>query len=476
MSAAARCAQVVETHISTLLFTDDRVYKLAKRVDLPFLHAIDVNDRLRLARLEYEQNRRFAPDVYLGLADVREHGELVDHMVVMRRLPEERRLSAMLHDSDTPARLHEVARAIAAIHAGAEPVVDGSAASPARTVRNWVDNFAAIRPHVGSVIAASEFELVEQHALSYLDQCHDLLTSRIEQGFIRDVHGDLIADDIYCLDDGPRILDCLAFDDDLRVTDVLSDIAFLAMDVHRLAGAEASRTLMRGYHEFSNEQHPSSLAHHYVAYRAHVRAKIACLRVEQGDHAAHELARTYHARIRIIMVGGGPGVGKTELARRLAEHFGYVHLSTDEIRHDVARISRGEHEFAPLDEGAYDPTLVDATYEEQRRETIALVERGHGVVLDASWASDRHRDAMRAALDDRGVDIVELECVLDDDQARERIARRLAHTDDPSDATPELVDLLRGRRVTWRTATRISTAPAIENVVESALDVIERHL
>ena len=29
-------------------------------------------------------------------------------------------------------------------------------------------------------------------------------------------HGDLLADDIYCLDDGPRILDCLESDNRLR--------------------------------------------------------------------------------------------------------------------------------------------------------------------------------------------------------------------------------------------------------------------
>ena len=33
---------------------------------------------------------------------------------------------------------------------------------------------------------------------------------------IVDGHGDLLADDIFCMDDGPRILDCLEFDDHLR--------------------------------------------------------------------------------------------------------------------------------------------------------------------------------------------------------------------------------------------------------------------
>ena len=40
---------------------------------------------------------------------------------------------------------------------------------------------------------------------------------------------------------------------------------------------------------------PSSLEHHYVAYRAHVRSKVACLRAEQGDDGAAREARRLHA-------------------------------------------------------------------------------------------------------------------------------------------------------------------------------------
>ena len=61
-----------------------------------------------------------------------------------------------------------------------------------------------------------------------------LFASRAQAGRIVDGHGDLLADDIFCLDDGPRILDCLDFDDRLRWVDGLDDAAFLAMDLERL--------------------------------------------------------------------------------------------------------------------------------------------------------------------------------------------------------------------------------------------------
>ena len=475
-------ARVVETHISTLFFSADRVYKLAKRVDLPFFHALEVEDRLRLAERELEINRRFAPDVYLGWADIWEDGRIVDRMIVMRRLPSERQLSKLLQGSGADRCLHDVARRIATVHE-AEVAAFGDPSSFADQVaQNWADNFDVLRSFAGSIIDEGDVEHVQMLAEGYLAQCRSLFEQRMADGFVRDGHGDLTADDIYCLDDGPRILDGLAFDDGLRVGDVLGDIAFLVMDVERLAGPAAGAALMRSYHEFTNEHHPSSLAHHYVAYRAHVRAKVACLRAAQGDAESADLARRYHAlaldhleraRVRVVLTGGGPGVGKTLLSQRLADHYGYVRLATDIIRHDVAEIPHGQHAFAEPDSGAYAPEVIDATYDEQAREVRELLRAGYGVVLDASWSSERHRIALHQVAAEFGVDVVEIECVLDDEIARERIARRLANPDDPSDATPEIVSLLRDRRDPWPSAQRLSTAPTIDDVLATAIDIVQ---
>ena len=474
-------SKVVETHISTLFFTGERVYKLAKRVQLPFLDTMEVDDRLRLAARELDQNRRFAPDVYLGLADVEERGEVVDRMIVMQRLPEDRRLSQLVGDPEFGSHLRAVARRMAALHAWEAPIIEAPMATAAALATNWENNLTALRPHVGPVIDADDFAAVERLAMNYVGSRVALFDRRIEDGFVRDGHGDLLADDIFCFEDGPRILDCLAFDDTLRIGDVLNDIAFLVMDIHRLAGADAARSLIRWYQEFSNEHHPSSLAHHYVAYRAHVRAKVATLRAAQGAAADGELARTYHrltlhhlerARIRLIMVGGGPGVGKTLVSRRLAHHYGYVHLATDEIRHDVAQIPHGRHTVAAPGEGPYEPAMVDATYDEQRREARLLIERGHGVVVDASWTSERHRAAMRHMVEMVGAELIEIECSVDDATARDRIARR--GVDDPSDAAPDLVDYLGVRRDPWPTAEGISTRTQVDATVRRVVEVIER--
>ena len=109
---------------------------------------------------------------------------------------------------------------------------------------------------------------------------------RIRAGRVVDGHGDLLAEDVFCLDDGPRILDCLDFDDRLRWLDGLDDASFLAMDLERLGAPDLADRFTKWYMEYSADHGPAALRHHYVAYRAFVRAKVSCLHWDQGHHAA----------------------------------------------------------------------------------------------------------------------------------------------------------------------------------------------
>jgi aminoglycoside phosphotransferase family enzyme len=166
---------------------------------------------------------------------------------------------------------------------------------------------------------------VERRASAYLADRDALLRRRIADGHIVDGHGDLVAEDIFCLPDRPRILDCLEFDDRLRHGDVLADIGFLAMDLERLGAPDEAAALLDDYRTESGSDHPASLAHLYVAYRAVVSTKIACLRHRRtGDPADAEQARQLLAiadrhlalgRVRLVLVGGLPGGSPERSAR-----------------------------------------------------------------------------------------------------------------------------------------------------------------
>lgn len=474
---------VAETHISTVLFTANRAYKLLKPIQTSFLDFSTVKRRLQAVDDEISLNRRMAPDVYLGAADVHENGALVDRMIVMRRMPDDRKLARLTTSPKLDDCLRLIVRAVASFHAAEPPIFDAQAIAGREAVAgNWRDNIADMRPLVDDVFDRTEFERVATLALRYLDHSEMLFDERMARGFVKDGHGDLTAEDIFCLDDGPRILDCLGFKRSLRVADVLCDIAFLAMDIERLAGPVFADAVWRYYAEFSNEHHPTSLAHHYVAYRAHVRAKVASIRHRQGDAEAAEQARIHlhlslrHlelARRRLIVVGGSPGSGKTTVSRVISREMQWSIISSDEIRKELTGRGRLERDFAEPGEGIYGSDISAQTYDEIFRRASLLLEHGESVVLDASFGDPAQRERASSVARETGADLSEIECVLDTETARQRLQSRLESDDDSSDARPEILDALRARQAPWPRAEQLATSGSFEETGAQALAVIE---
>ncbi len=468
-------AEHIETHISSVFFAGPHAYKQLKPITAAFVDYGTVERRAAALTDELDLNRRIAPDVYLGCVPIVADGTTIDHLLVMQRLPARRRLSALVGDPDFDDQLRAVARTVAAFHAALEP--DDEAAELASVDaerRRWEANLTELADlvHLGCV-DTDDLDAIGALAETYLAGRGDLFDERAAAGLARDGHGDLLAADIFCLDDGPRILDCLAFDPALRKGDVLADIAFLVMDIERLAGPRAAQRLLGWYQEFSNEHHPASLAHLHIAYRALVRAKVTMLRFAQTNDSGDQLEACNHiaqcrdhllrARVRLVLVGGGPGTGKSTVADAIGATMEWPVLASDELRKEQAGLDPIEPALARPDEGLYTPDRTEATYGLLIEQATRLLARGQSVVLDASWSRADHRAQARAAAAAGHAEIVELETRLDIAVAKERIVRRLSSPWTVSDATPEIVDHMATLHEPWPEALGVATdAPPAE--------------
>ena len=204
-----------------------------------------------------------------------------------------------------------------------------------------------------------------------------LFEQRIAEGRAVDGHGDLLADDIFCLDDGPRILDCIEFDDALRLGDGLSDAAFLAMDLEHLGRPDLARRFLDAYREATADVWPSSLEHHHVAYRAQVRAKVAAIRAAQGDRAQRRRRpaspRTGSrppdapAECGSCWSAGSPAPGKSTLAAGLERELGMCVVRSDELRKAFGPAPSWTQDETDFCRGLYAPAVTDATYERMRQ-------------------------------------------------------------------------------------------------------------
>ena len=339
---------------------------------------------------------------------------------------------------------------------------------------NWESSFATMQPFVGSILAADVAARIEELARRYLDGRGQLFATRIARAKVRDGHGDLLADDIFCLDDGPRILDCIEFDDRLRYGDVLADVAFLAMDLERVGAADLGVRFLAWYREFAAETYPETLAQHYIAYRAHVRAKVACLRASQGDAAASDQAAQLlqmthdhlkRGRVVLALVGGLPGTGKSTLAGGLSDRLGWTVLRSDEVRKDLAGLGHATRAPENYGEGLYDERATAMTYDALLARARALLALGEPVILDASWSTGRWREKARAVARETSSDLVELRCDAPVEVARERLAARARAGIDASDATSRIAARMATMADTWPTATTIDTSSGREEAV-----------
>jgi aminoglycoside phosphotransferase family enzyme/predicted kinase len=471
---SAHAAEVIETHVSAVVFLGDRAYKLKKPVRTAFLDYSTREAREAICHREVELNRRLAPDVYFGVVDfIGPDGDPFDHAVAMRRMPADRRLSTLVRDATaTNDMMTAIARELAYFHSRADrgPAIDTFGTCDA-VRRLWTDNIREMAAFAPRLLPTEQLMTVEAMARVYLDGREALFSERIERGRVVDGHGDVLADDIFCLADGPRILDCLEFDDHLRYGDVLLDVAFLAMDLERLGRPDLARVLLDVYHELSGETHPRTLEHHYIAYRALVRSKVSCIVADGREPAAASAAASAAARlldqctrhllqaqVRLVLVGGAPGTGKTTLAEEVATHLNGALIRSDELRKEQAGLAAMAPAGASFGEGIYTATATERTYHEMLRRASVALSRGETVVVDATWAASTSRAVAHQVAQTTHSELVELCCECPPALADERLAARQARGGDASDATPAIAAQLRALFEPWPSAHRIDTS------------------
>ncbi len=473
---------VVETHVSALVFAGDTVFKFKKPLRFPFVDFTTREARLAACRDEVDANRRLSPDVYLGVADLVMGGHLLDHAVVMRRLPADRSLAEMAarHDPSLDSHLQRLANLLADFHARAtrSSAIDADASVDAWGAV-WRGCLNSLASWDGRLVPEGSTDHIERLVDRYLGGRRPLFEDRVRRGHVCDGHGDLLASDIYFLDDGPRVLDCIEFDPRLRHVDVIADVAFLAMDLEYRGAPALASLLVRMYQEAAGDVFPPTLVHHYCAQRALVRAEVACLRAEQDptrtttraadliDVAVDHLRR---ARVILGVVCGLPGTGKSTIASAAGSFLGWPVLRTDEVRRELVDPSSPGPLRDSFGHGAYDPAVTDRTYRTLLDRAHSALERGQPVLLDGTFADSCWQKAAEKLAHDTQSDLVVFECSASPDVTAVRLRARAAEGSDVSGADEEVARAMRERGDRWSISRRLdtgvtSTDDAVHDVV-----------
>jgi uncharacterized protein len=476
-AAGSAAAEIHETHSGIVTLVGDRAYKVKKPIVTDFLDFSSVERREQVCLREVLLNRRLASDSYLGVAHLTDpQGGPPEPVIVMRRYPDARRLSSMVVSGEpVVTHLSAIAEVMARFHAEADRSegIDTAAKVPAIT-RRWHDNLTELRRYAGTVLPPESLAEVGRLADQFIEGRSMLFADRIADRRVVDGHGDLLTGDIFCMPDGPAILDCLEFDEGLRHVDCCDDVAFLAMDLEFLGRKDLADFFLAEYQRLSGDTAPAALTGFYIAYRAAVRAKVDCIRIDQGSESAATDARRHldialdHLRsgaVRLILIGGGPGTGKTTLAHALAEQLSAQVISTDDVRRELQERGLLDGAAGILNEGLYSSDNVAAVYDtvlERARQDLAL---GRSVILDGTWRNPDFRERARAVASEQSCPTVELSCAVPIDEAKERITQRQVTN---SDATPQIAEGLAAGGAEWPDAHLINTRRPLEDSVSEA--------
>ncbi len=447
---------LIQTHISYLFLTPDFVYKVKKAVNFGFLDFTTLEKRRHYCAEEVRLNRRLAPDVYLGVVEIKEYkgaltvegeeGETVEYAVKMRRLPEETILEEKIRRGTASTEdIQRVAEAIARFHGKAVQGERISACgSPEIIKKNILENFTQTEGLIGSIISPGSFKGMKAFALKFIEDKRPLLLKRIEDGFIRECHGDIHSEHI-SLNRRIEIIDCIEFNERFRNCDTISEMAFLSMDLDFHNRGDLARAFEESYLEAASDHEGRELIGFYKSYRAYIRGKIEGLKAAEAEVGKDEqekarikaaryfdLAEAYTRgapRPRLIIICGLSGTGKSTLAGALGEALWAEPLATDRIRREVLAPDEAPT-AAPYGEGRYSPEKKADIYERLIKKACEdYLKNGRTVILDGTFSKNsflkKALDAARSAGLAPG-DISVFECTLELSALRERVRSREA--------------------------------------------------
>jgi len=439
---------LVETHISWVLLTATLACKLKRPVRLPFVDFGSIASRKHFCDEELRLNRRFAPSLYIDVAPVcgtRESpriggaGTPIDHVVRMRRFPESSLLRNLLVAGRLqPEWLDGLARRLAALHGDAERAAPLSGfGGPGRIADAATDVLAALQAQCDD----SRLQVLGAWVRAQGRVLRSAWTARQQDGSVRECHGDLHMANVVLLDGALAPFDCIEFDPALRWIDVVSDIAFLTMDLKAHGRSDLAFRFLDAWMQHRGDYPGLQVWRFYEVYRALVRAMATGLGPPPSDAGgrpdylacAARLATQPEDGARLMITHGLSGSGKSRLASKLLCAAGAVRMRSDVERKRL-------HGLDPLARSAahgldiYGAEATRRTFGRLRACARDALRAGYPVIVDAAFLRSAERRSFAALAAELRVPFTILDCRADEATLRRRVAEREAAGTDASEA------------------------------------------
>lgn len=449
----------LETHISHVFLTGRCAYKIKKAVDFGFLDFTALSARRFFCEEELRLNRRLAPALYLEVVPITGSvdapriggpGRAIEYAVKMREFAQEALASRLLDCGALGAEdIDALAAMVARFHEAVERAAPGGGfGSPEGVWRAAQDNFATLHTLVEDLQERSRLDALAAWTRREYEARRGALLTRVEEGFVRECHGDLHLGNMARIERELTIFDCIEFNPAFRWIDVMSEVGFLVMDLHHRGHPDLAHRFLNAYLERTGDYGGLAVLRFYLVYRSLVRAKVARLRAAQlhseearreaiADDRDHlKLAESFAApsRSALVITHGLSGSGKTTLSQALLERLGAVRVRSDVERKRMHGLEALDRARSGIDTGLYASTATEATYGRLTALARGIVGSGFTALVDAAFLRRWQRNLFRELASALSVPFVIVDFAASEAALRERIARRIDGSTDASDA------------------------------------------
>lgn len=449
--------QLIETHISWLLLTGDFVYKIKKPVDFGFLNFSTLEKRHYFCKQELTLNRRLAAEIYLavvaitGTSDqprISGNGTTFEYALKMKQFPQSAQMDNMLTAAELKLEhIDAIAHMIAGFHQSASVAEQATGYGSIETLYQPVEeNFQQIKAHLPAGHHSDKLTTLSQWSKSELTKQQTVFAQRKTDGFIRHCHGDMHLRNLIWLNNKAVAFDCIEFNESFSWIDVISEIAFLMMDLQHRQQQQLANRFLNSYLEITGDYAGLSTLPFYLCYRALVRAKVNALRVTQKNSAKNEteksiaafesyleLASSYikHDTAKLIITRGLSASGKSTVSQQLVDKADMIRIRSDIERKRLFNVPLTKGAVNKIDSGIYTTQASEQTYTKLAELASTIIRSGYSVIVDAAFLKYEQRQPFQQLASRLGVCYIILEITAPAEILRKRIKKR---KNDVSDA------------------------------------------
>lgn len=418
LKSLLKSSKMKETHISYVFLTDEYVYKLKKPVDFGFLDFRLKKYRRNYCLIEKDLNSRFSKDIYLEVLKIAKQGKefvfrpydstllTVDYVLKMKRIPDKDFLSAHIEKNLISLEQAEIigskiAEKLKNIETPIEKAIENGSFDIIK--QNCIENFDQTEALVGSLMDQKYFNFIKSQTMAFLDTNKSLLINRVQNGFIKDGHGDLRLEHVYFgTENEIGLIDCIEFNKRFRFSDVVSDFVFLCMELDQMGKYEISDAMLKGFLTIFNDKDTLKLINFYKCYRAYIRAKVSSFLLsekgEEWDGYSEKKAEFDNlinmsliyalnmSETKPVIFYGMMASGKSKNGKAFAAKYPVAYVNTDIVRKELTGIVPETKVYVEYNHDIYSPEVTEQVYKQMGVKALEKASIGRMIIVDGSFS------------------------------------------------------------------------------------------